>query len=458
MTATVVPSRPAGVEELRALTAELLTHDGWSRERLLAHQRERLLATLRHAVAASPYYREVLGADAASPDVDLRALPTLRKETLVERFDEIVTDPRLRLADVEAHLAGPDAEQPYLGAYRVFSTSGTCGLRGLVVYDRDDMAMGIAASLRAIARQGVGPQTRLVAIGSPDPLHITRQVFAAFRAGREGVPELTVATPLDEMVEALNAYQPEALVGYPTIAGLLADEQIEGRLHIAPRILAFGSEPTTADILARLGAAWGVQPANVYASTEVVVIAVSSPEDRALDVCEDLAVVEVVDEHGDPVPAGTPGHHILVTNLASRTLPLIRYEIGDVVTPVGGPSPTGRPYRRFAAVEGRSGDILRLPARRGGTVAVHPYRLGRPLGAFPEVRQFQFGWEAGGIAVDVVLRASAATDVPERLGAALAAELEAAGAVAPPVAVRAVDAIARESGPGAKLKLVRAPR
>jgi phenylacetate-CoA ligase len=458
MTATVVPSRPAGVEELRAVCGELLAHDGWSREHLLAHQRERLLATLRHAVTASPYYREVLGPDAAAPAVDLRDLPTLRKETLVERFDDIVTDPRLRLAGIEAHLAGPDAEKPYLGRYRAFSTSGTSGMRGLIVFDRDDMAAGIAASLRAIARQGVGPTTRLVAIGSPDPLHLTRQVFAAFRAGREDVPDVTVCTPLAEMVAALNAYQPEAIAGYPTIAALLADEQLEGRLRIAPRILAFGSEPTTPDILARLDAAWGLRPANVYASTEVPIIAVSSPQDACLDVSEDLVVLEVVDEHDEPVPDGTPGHHILVTNLASRALPLIRYEIGDVVTPAAGPSPAGRPYRRLEAVEGRSGDILRLPARAGGTVAVHPFRLGRPLDRFPEVRQFQFAWEAGGIAVDVVLRASAAADLPARLSAALVRELADAGAVAPPVTVRPVEAIAREAGPGAKLKLVRAPR
>jgi len=250
MSAGAAPAPPAGIDELRALTRDLLGHDTWPRERLIAHQRERLRATLRHAVSASPYYRRALGPDAAAPDVDLASLPILRKETLVERFDEIVSDPRLRLADLEAHLAGPGAEQPYLGAYRAFSTSGTSGLRALVVYDRDDMATGIASSLRAVARQGVGPTTRLVAIGSPDPLHLTRQLFAAFRAGRPGVPELTVATPLDEMVRALDAYQPEAIAGYPTVAALLADEQLEGRLHIAPRILAFGSEPTTADILA----------------------------------------------------------------------------------------------------------------------------------------------------------------------------------------------------------------
>ena len=61
--------------------------------------------------------------------------------------------PTERLADLEAHLAGPDAERPYLGAYHAFSTSGTSGLRALIVYDHDDMATGIAVSLRAMARQ-----------------------------------------------------------------------------------------------------------------------------------------------------------------------------------------------------------------------------------------------------------------------------------------------------------------
>jgi hypothetical protein len=106
-------------------------------------------------------------------------------------------------------------------------------------------------------------------------------------------------------------------------------------------------------------------------------------------------------------------------------------------------------------VEGRRGDVVRLRARDGGRVAVHPFRLGRPLEAFPEVRQFQFRVAGERIALRVVLRPSAARDVPERLRAALVRELEAAGAAAPAVAVEPVDRIAREGGPGAKLKLVR---
>jgi phenylacetate-coenzyme A ligase PaaK-like adenylate-forming protein len=456
MTATAASAPPSEAERLRALAAQLLSHDAWTRERLLAHQHERLRELLRHATAHSPYYRETLGVGATEPDVELAALPTLSKAAFVEHFDAIATDPQLRTAEIEAHLAGPHAAEPYLGRYSLFSTSGTSGLRGLMAYDAKDMALGIAVCLRTVMRQGVTPATRLVAIGSPDPLHLTRRVFSVFQAGREGVPALSVHTPVPEMVRALNAYRPDAIIGYPTIAALLADEQLEGRLDIAPRILAFGSEPVTDDIVHRVSAAWGVRPANVYAATEAPVVACSSPEDPCLDVCEDLVVLEVVDAAGRPVPPGTPGERVLVTNLASRMVPLIRYEIGDVVTPAAGPSPAGRPYRRLSAVDGRSADILRLPGRAGGDVAVHGFRLGRPLAAFPDVRRFQFRQDDRGLGLDVVLRPGAPAGVCAALEAALVRELESAGAVAPPVTVEVVAEIVRETGPGAKLKLFRA--
>jgi len=113
-TSAMTTSSPA--ERLRSLAGAQLARDGWSRDRLLDHQGERLRALITHAVAASPYYREALGPDAASGDVPLRELPTLPKATLMDNFDRIVTDPGLRRADLEAHLSGPGADRPYWAA------------------------------------------------------------------------------------------------------------------------------------------------------------------------------------------------------------------------------------------------------------------------------------------------------------------------------------------------------
>jgi phenylacetate-coenzyme A ligase PaaK-like adenylate-forming protein len=46
------------------LEADLLERDGWTRDDLLAYQKERVRALITHAASRSPYYREVLGADA----------------------------------------------------------------------------------------------------------------------------------------------------------------------------------------------------------------------------------------------------------------------------------------------------------------------------------------------------------------------------------------------------------
>jgi phenylacetate-CoA ligase len=139
-TASTEPAASTQAEQLTALAGAQLARDRWSRDQLLAFQGERLRAVIAHAVAASPYYRDLLGADAASGDVPLAELPTLPKATLMDNFDRIVTDPRLRRSELEAHLSGPEPDRPYLGRYRLFTTAGTTGVRGLFVEDAGEFA------------------------------------------------------------------------------------------------------------------------------------------------------------------------------------------------------------------------------------------------------------------------------------------------------------------------------
>ena len=442
-----------------ATLGELLARDSWPRERVLAHQQARLRALLEHAVTSSPYYRRLLGPNA--PDAPLSELPTLSKATVMERFDEIVCDPRLHLADLQAHMAaGASALQPVLGEYRVASTSGSTGTRGVFVHTLREFAIWAAACLRAFSRAGAWPGARLVAIGAPSPMAITRQLFADLQAARPAAPRLSVATPLPELVDALNAYQPEGLVGYPTVAGQLAGEQLAGRLRVRPRFGAYGAEPLTPDVRRRIREAWGFEPASVYAATEALMLGSSTPQDPCLELSEDLLVVEVVDEHDRPVPAGVPGARVLVTNLVNYAQPLIRYQLSDVVTPadapdVEGPNPSGRPWRRIASIEGRCMDILYLPGQQGGQVAVHPTALGPAFASLPDIRQYQVVYDLRSLRARVVPANGAGTDLPERLRRALATAVMAAGAVPPAIEVEEVSVLQREPGPAAKLKLVK---
>jgi phenylacetate-coenzyme A ligase PaaK-like adenylate-forming protein len=441
---------------LRAHAGQMLSYDGWSRERLVALQESRLRDVLTHAVEHSSFYRETLGPDA--PETPLAELPTLSKPDLMENFDRVATDPVLKLAKLEAFLADAEPGSAYRGAYRVFATSGATGVPGLFVYSHQEFAHWIAVGLAALARAGVTAETRLIAIGAPSDVHITRQLFAAFQAGRQGVPRLSVTTPLAEMVEALNAYQPEALIAYASIVGALADEQLEGRLQIDPVLISTTSEVLTDEIEERIEAAWGQPPANAYAATEAPGIAIGSLDHVGMHVFEGSVVLEVVDESGEPVPPGVPGAKVLLTSLVNHAQPLIRYELTDAIVLAEGPDPSGRPYLRIARVDGRSGDILRFPAANGGEVAVHPYRLRSPFSAMLDIRQYQIVDEPDGLRVLIVPKASAPPDLPDRVRNAIARELEEAGAAPIPILVEPVDEIERDPGHAAKLKLVTSAR
>jgi phenylacetate-coenzyme A ligase PaaK-like adenylate-forming protein len=432
----------------------LLTHDAWSRDQLLTYQRGRLRKLLEHAVSASPYYRKVLGPDALDPEVDLEDLPTLPKATLMEHFDHVAADRRLRLAELEAHATGPNPGALFAREFHVFMTSGTTGRRGVFPQTRAEFAQWVAACWRVFSRFGLRPGARAVGIAAPTPLHITQKLFRALGGFGVGRPELTATLPMPALVDALNHDQPEAILSLVSVVGALATEQLEGRLSMRPRWAAVSSEVVTEDARRRIGGAWGTEPIEVYSSTETLVMASEAPERVGLHVSEDLIVLEVVDERDRPVPPGVPGHKLLVTSLVNRALPLIRYEIADAVTLASGPDPTGRPYQRILRVDGRSDDILRFPAAAGGEAVVLPHRLRVPFARLPEVTQYQIVREPGRLMIRVVLDARASVETPVRISAGIRAALEEAGAIPPLIEVEPVSAIEREAG-SAKIKLIK---
>ena len=450
MAAVAATTDPLAPQRLAARGLELLERDRWTREDLLVYQDARRRALIRHAVQRSPFYRETLGPDAE--EAEPGDLPTLPKARLMEEFDRIVTDPRLRLGNLRPFLADADAGALYLGEYRVFSTSGTTGVPGLFVYSQPEFAEWAAMFVRAFVRLGMTPETRIVGIAAPSALHLSQQIVAAIQAGRTGSPSIAVTTPLDEAVAALDAYQPEVLVGYPSMITLLAEEQLGGRLAIAPRVVLTTSEVLTDDAAARIEAAW-TAPVQGYFSTEVGVIACSSVDNVGMHVCED-AIVEVVDDRGRPVPPGTLGSKVLLTNLVNLTQPLIRYELSDAVQLEAGPDPGGRPFDRIRRVDGRSDDVLRLPGATGGEVAVNRYRLRAPFVRLLDVLQYQVVRRTDDLVVRIVVREHAPRDLPRTVRAAVEEALRAAGVVVP-VLVEVVDGIEREPGHAAKVKLVR---
>ena len=137
--------------------------------------------------------------------------------------------------------------------------------------------------------------------------------------------------------------------------------------------------------------AWQVPPFTVYAAAETGGIAAECHHHHGMHLFEDLVTPEVVDHRYQPRPPGETGDRLLVTVLFSRTVPLIRYEMTDRVRLATRPCACGLPFNLVESIEGRTDDVLVLPARTGGTVRVHPVVFHQVLdlldGAGWQVRQ-----------------------------------------------------------------------
>ena len=413
--------------------ARLSARDTWTRDDVLAYQARRLAELRRFAAEHSPFYREL---HAGLADAPLNALPIVTKATLMERFDDLVTDRQVHLADVERYVDTASATGRFRGRYRVAATGGTTGRRGVFLADPHEWTQVLASYARAYAWAGVAAglanRIRIAVVSSTNPTHQSSIVGATVASRLIPTLRLDAKQPIDQSVAALNAFRPDSLVGYASILRVLAEEQASGRLRVRPRAIMSASEVLTGDTRDSIKAAFGVEVTNVYAATETAGIA-SECSFGHLHLYEDLVIAEIVDDDNQPVPMGAYGAKVLVTVLFSRTQPLIRYELSDRIA-AAPDVPGDLPFSLLAGIEGRKEEILTL---RG--VTVHPNVFHGALERLPVA-----GWQVidEGDRVRVLLAGAAIVDA-RRAADGVSAALALVGVQDIPIAVDLVDEIPR---------------
>ena len=107
---------PRTIIAILAHLRALRQRERWGQAQILAYQSRALARTRAYAYAHSPFYRRFHRGLEAAP---LAALPGLTKTALMERFDELITDRAVRLADVEAYLRGYSNNQVALAKRRI---------------------------------------------------------------------------------------------------------------------------------------------------------------------------------------------------------------------------------------------------------------------------------------------------------------------------------------------------
>src|SRR4029434_4157611 len=127
-----------------------------------------------------------------------------------------------------------------------------------------------------------------------------------------------------------NRYKPAFIASYPTVLALLAAEQMAGRLRVTPAVIWSGGEHLSPATWRTIERAFACPVINEYGTSECLTIAHGCSEGW-LHVDADWVVLEPVDRSYRPVAPGTLSDTALLTNLANRAQPLIRYDLGDRV-------------------------------------------------------------------------------------------------------------------------------
>lgn len=363
---------------------------------LAQRQRGRLAEMAAFARANSPYYRE-LYRDLPEEVKDPALLPVTSKQELMGRFDDWLTDREVTIGKARAFVDDPDlVGERFLGKYTLLTTSGTTGTRGIFVLDDRSMAVTNALAARMLsAWLGIGDVTRLVA-GSGRMAMVNAMgghfasAVAASRLRRRRAKQVQifpVDMPLPEMVAALNRFRPVIVASYASMGALLASEQEVGRLRIRPVLVVLSAEGLPAREYDRIARAFNAKVRDSYAATECPFISYRC-EHGWLHVNNDWVVLEPVDADHRPTPPGQQSHTVLVSNLANRAQPILRYDLGDSILERPDPCPCGDPLPAIQ-VQGRAADVLTFPSGRSEPVTIAPLAFGTLIDRTPGIELFQ---------------------------------------------------------------------
>jgi phenylacetate-CoA ligase len=317
-------------------------------ERLRALQEERLRKQIERIFARPiPFQKRRLEAIGAAPgDVrgrdDLAKIPTITKDALRQS----------------------EAEHPPFGDYRgadpsqcvrLGASTGTSGAPTLILWTRKDLEIDYAASARGRWRWGLRPGMSL-AQAHPYGLNAGGWMFSR-GIERMGVFNIPCGPPVgaahkQKVIEILAAVKPSMY----RLFGNAAEQYAETARSL-------GMDPV-ADLGLEVP---GDHPSQQYMSVSsglesLPLLGTACEERDGCHVCEDLAIVDVVDPRtGRSLGHGERGH--LVVTILEKDNFQLRYDLEDVVRWNERGCSCGETHRRLF-YEGRTRDFVAVADRR----------------------------------------------------------------------------------------------
>ena len=339
--------------ETERLIEEALERETWSPQQWRAWQEERLAYVLHRARHKVPYYREYWdkrrrAGDRTSWEV-LENWPILKKE-------EVRKNPQAFVAE------DCDIRKMYHE-----HTSGTTGTPLSLWVSRRVLREWYALFEARIRRwHGVSFKERWGIFGGKPvvPFERRKPPFWVRNYGLNQVyfSVLHIAPwSAKHYIEAIQKFGLTHLIVYTSSLYALACEVPEENLPISSslRVIFTNAEPLFEFQRKKIEKVFGCPVRETYGQAEMV-CAASECEHGRLHLWPEVGVVEVIDEHGTKVSPGRIGR-LIATGLLNTDMPLIRYEIGDLVEwidEISSPCQCGRNLPLLGKILGRNDDVI----------------------------------------------------------------------------------------------------
>ena len=322
-----------------------------------AFQDKQLKKLVRHVKANSPYFRTFY--QNIGEDFSLQDLPITSKQMIMENYDRWTTDPQVKLEDVREFVRNKDnIGRPYCGKYLVASTSGSTGYPLHFLMNKKIVNVSTCTALltKALSRTPV-------ALVYPAHLFLIENAAIVQNMHRfphimkHSFPLVDAMQDPEQIAAELNRIKPKTVYAYTSVIESIAEQAERGNLTAKIREVVCCSEKLTEKSRHYIEDQLHCVVHSIYGCTEGGNIGIDCPQGH-MHLFNPYVILELVDEHNQPVKPGEKAYKVLLTNLASDTLPIIRYELMDHLTlHEEGCACHGR--QPWIEMEGRSGlDLL----------------------------------------------------------------------------------------------------
>lgn len=299
-------------------------------------QLKSLKAVIHYAYNYVPYYRRLFNSVKFKPE-DLRSVEDLQKIPITTKID------------VQRNHAGIIAKGVDASKCIEYFTSGSTGIPLKTYKDLRAASQDTALKAYAFLECGVRLTDRFVNLAeSRRSMILPNQIFVSC------VQESSV------IIDYLGRIKPEVIYTFPS---LLEDVCSCGASGINPRLIFSQAMTLTRHCRSLVRSTFGVEINDTYGSTELGRLAFECNEHSGLHMITDSAVMEFVDENGEPVALGEIGE-IVATGLHNYAMPMIRYNLGDIGIPTDERCSCGRSWPLVQSIEGRTNDIFIMQSGR----------------------------------------------------------------------------------------------